>query len=134
MSAIHAIWNAAPKAAKLGTVKPFKQVDWNHLAKIYHKGRTVRFVTSTDCLADLVKQESLPALEPRTKRYTSPDFTDNRQIGYLPRDNHVADILSALLYDATNPAPSLLSPSICMRSSALDIAMNCMLFFSTMHT
>ena len=122
------------KAAKLGTVKPLEQFDWNHPTKIPRKrietllgldfieagqnvllrgaaglgkttlakhlgfealrqGRTVRFVTLTDCLADLVKQESLPALERRMKRYTSPDLLIIDEIGYLPCDNHAADIL-----------------------------------------
>ena len=122
------------KAARLGTVKPLEQFDWNHPRKIprariegllaldfiaagqnvlfrgasgvgkttlakhlgfeaLRRGHTVRFVTLAQFLADLVKQESLPALERRMKRYTSPDLLIIDEIGYLPCDNHAADLL-----------------------------------------
>jgi DNA replication protein DnaC len=121
-------------AAKLGTVKPLKQFDWNHPRKIprqrvealfrldfiaagqnalfrgasgvgkttlakhlgfeaLRRGHTVRFSTLAQTLADLLKQESLPALERRMKRYTSPDLLILDEIGYLPCDNRAADIL-----------------------------------------
>ena len=56
-------------------------------------GHTVRFVTLAQFLADLIKQESLPALERRMKRYTSPKLLIIDEIGYLPCDNHAADLL-----------------------------------------
>jgi DNA replication protein DnaC len=122
------------KAAKLGTVKPLEQFDWNHPRKIpralveellaldfisagqnvlfrgpsgvgkttlakhlgfeaLRRGYSVRFSTFAQCLADLVKQESLPALERRMKRYTSPELLILDEIGYLPCDTGAADLL-----------------------------------------
>jgi DNA replication protein DnaC len=122
------------KAARLGTVKPLEQFDWNHPHKIprqrietllrldfiasgqnvlfrgasgvgkttlakhlgfeaLRRGHTVRFATLAQALADLVKQESLPALERRMKRYTAPELLILDEIGYLPCDNRAADLL-----------------------------------------
>lgn len=57
------------------------------------KGHTVRSCTFAEALADLLKQESLPALERRLKRYTSPDLLLLDEIGYLPCDPRAADVL-----------------------------------------
>ncbi len=121
-------------AAKLGTVTPREQFDWNHpeeidrpsverlltvqfvqaghnvllrggngvgkttLAKYMgfealNSGYTVRFCTFAEMLADLLKQESLPALERRLKRYTTPQLLIIDEIGYLPCDPQAADLL-----------------------------------------
>jgi DNA replication protein DnaC len=57
------------------------------------RGYTVRFATLADALADLLKQESLPALERRIKRYTYPDLLILDELGYLPCDSRAADLL-----------------------------------------
>ena len=56
-------------------------------------GYTVRYCTFAAMLADLLKQESLPALERRLKRYTTPQLLLIDEIGYLPCDPEAADIL-----------------------------------------
>lgn len=55
-------------------------------------GLTVRFVTLPGALADLLRQESLPALERRLKRYTAPDLLILDELGYVPCDSRAADI------------------------------------------
>lgn len=55
-------------------------------------GYTVRFCTFAEALADLLKQDSLPALERRLKRYTGPDLLVLDEIGYLPCDAKAADL------------------------------------------
>jgi DNA replication protein DnaC len=56
-------------------------------------GYTVLFCTFAEALAELLKQESLPALERRLRRYTTPTLLIIDEIGYLPCDNAAADIL-----------------------------------------
>ena len=61
--------------------------------KALQEGCTVRYSTLATALADLLKQESLPALERRLKHYTSPDLLILDELGYLPCDNRAADVL-----------------------------------------
>ncbi len=57
------------------------------------RGYSVRFTTLATALADLLKQESLPALERRLRRYTTPALLILDEIGYLPCDSRAADLL-----------------------------------------
>ena len=57
------------------------------------RGLHVRFCTLAAALADLLKQESLPALERRLRRYTSPHLLVLDELGYLPADSRSADLL-----------------------------------------
>jgi DNA replication protein DnaC len=57
------------------------------------KGYTVRFTTLAGALADLLKQESLPALDRRLRRYTNPQLLVIDELGYLPCDSRSADLL-----------------------------------------
>jgi DNA replication protein DnaC len=56
-------------------------------------GHTVRFTTLSAALADLLKQESLPALERRLRKYTAPSLLILDEIGYLPCTRQSADLL-----------------------------------------
>lgn len=57
------------------------------------EGYTVRFTTLAGALADLLKQESLPALDRRLRRYAAPDLLILDELGYLPCDGRSADLL-----------------------------------------
>lgn len=57
------------------------------------RGHTVRFSTLPAALADLLRQESLPATERRLKRYTFPDLLILDELGYVPCDSRAADLL-----------------------------------------
>jgi DNA replication protein DnaC len=61
------------------------------------RGHTVRFATLAAALADLLRQESFPALERRIRRYTLPDVLLLDELGYLPSDNRAADLLYNLI-------------------------------------
>jgi len=61
------------------------------------KGHTVRFTTLAAALADLSRQESLPALERRLRRYTNVDLLLLDELGYLPCDSRSADLLYTLV-------------------------------------
>ncbi len=60
-------------------------------------GYTVRFTTLAAALADLLRQESVPAFERRLKRYLNPDLLILDELGYLPCDGRAADILYAIV-------------------------------------
>jgi len=56
------------------------------------RGHTVRFCTLPTALADLLRQESIPATERRLRRYTSPDLLILDELGYVPCDSRAADL------------------------------------------
>lgn len=57
------------------------------------RGYTVRFCTLPAALADLLRQESLPATERRLRRYTAPELLILDELGYVPCDSRAADLL-----------------------------------------
>lgn len=57
------------------------------------KGYTVRFATLAGALADLLRRESLPAIERRLRRYTMCDLLIIDELGYVPCDSDAADLL-----------------------------------------
>ena len=65
----------------------------NLALRAIEQGHTVRFTTLAAALLDLLKQESLPAVERRLRRYTTPDLLVLDEIGYLPCDARSADLL-----------------------------------------
>lgn len=60
-------------------------------------GKSVCFSTVNAALADLLKQESLPAVERRMKRYTTPDLLILDELGYLPCDARSGDLLYSIV-------------------------------------
>jgi DNA replication protein DnaC len=56
------------------------------------RGMTVRFATLPAALADLLRQESLPATERRLRRYVSPDILILDELGYVPCDSRAVDL------------------------------------------
>jgi DNA replication protein DnaC len=65
----------------------------NLALRALERGHTVRFCTLPAALADLLKQESIPATERRLRRYTSPDLLILDELGYVPCDSRAADLL-----------------------------------------
>ena len=60
-------------------------------------GKSVCFSTVNAALADLLKQESIPAVERRMKRYTSPEILILDELGYLPCDARSGDLLYSII-------------------------------------
>lgn len=56
-------------------------------------GKSALFVTASDLLLDLSKQETARALENRIRHYTRPHVLCIDEIGYLSYDNQAADLL-----------------------------------------
>jgi len=61
------------------------------------QGHTVRFTTLAAALADLLRQESIPAIERRLRRYTRPDLLIVDELGYVPCDSDAADLLFRII-------------------------------------
>jgi DNA replication protein DnaC len=61
------------------------------------RGRTVRFSTLAQAVADLSRQESTPALERRLRRYTNVDLLILDELGYLPCDSRSADLIYTII-------------------------------------
>lgn len=69
----------------------------NLALRALQQGLSVRFCTLAAALADLLRQESVPALERRLKRYTQPHLLVLDELGYLPSDARSADLLYNLV-------------------------------------
>ena len=76
------------------------------------KGYTVRFSTLAAALADLLRQESIPALERRLKRYTLPDVLLIDELGYLPQDARAADLMYNVIARRHERASTIISTNL----------------------
>ena len=61
------------------------------------KGHTVRFTTLAGALADLLRYDTIPAIERRLRRYTMPDLLILDELGYMPCDADAADLLFRII-------------------------------------
>jgi DNA replication protein DnaC len=61
------------------------------------KGHTVRFATLAGALADLLRYDTIPAIERRLRRYTGPDLLIIDELGYVPCDANAADLLFSII-------------------------------------
>ena len=76
-------------AAGLGKTMLSRHLGLRALAE----GHAVRFTSLSAALADLLRQESIPATERRLKRYTLPSLLILDELGYLACDSRAADML-----------------------------------------
>ena len=60
-------------------------------------GFRVRFSTLAQALTDLLRQESLPALERRLRRYVQPTLVVLDELGYLPFEPNAAHLFFQLV-------------------------------------
>src|SRR5882757_8472568 len=77
------------------------------------QGHTVRFSTLAAALTDLLKQESLPALERRLRRYVVPDVLLLDEVGYLPCDSRAADMLYAIVDRRHEKRSTVVTTNLC---------------------
>jgi len=76
------------------------------------KGMTVRFSTVNAAIADLLKQESLPAVERRLRRYTTPDLLCLDELGYLPCDARSGDLLYTIISRRHEKASTVITTNL----------------------
>jgi DNA replication protein DnaC len=79
------------------------------------KGHSVRFTTLAGVLADLLKQESLPAFERRLRRYVHPDLLIIDELGYVPCDSRSADLLYNIISRRHEKASTVLTTNLAFK-------------------
>jgi DNA replication protein DnaC len=75
-------------------------------------GMTVCFSTVNAALADLLKQESMPAVERRLKRYVTPDILILDELGYLPCDARSGDLLYGIISRRHERASTIITTNL----------------------
>ncbi len=75
-------------------------------------GMTVCFTNVGAALADLLKQESLPAVERRMKRYTNVDLLAFDELGYVPCDARAADLLFQIISRRHEKASTVIATNL----------------------
>ena len=78
-------------------------------------GRSVCFSTVNAALADLLKQESIPAVERRMKRYTTPDLLLLDELGYLPCDARSGDLLYSIIGRRHERASTIITTNLAFK-------------------
>jgi DNA replication protein DnaC len=76
------------------------------------KGHTVRFTTLAGALADLLRHESIPAIERRLRRYTQPDLLILDELGYIPCDASAADLLFRIVSKRHESRPVVITTNL----------------------
>lgn len=79
------------------------------------KGMTVCFSTVNAALADVLKQESLPAVERRLRRYTSADILCLDELGYLPCDARSGDLLYSIISRRHERVSTIISTNLAFK-------------------
>ncbi len=83
------------------------------------QGLSVCFCTVNEALADLLKQESLPAVERRMKRYTTPDILILDELGYLPCDARSGDLLYSIISRRHERASTIITTNLAFKDWGL---------------
>ncbi len=78
-------------------------------------GYTVLFTTLVAALADLLKQESVPAMERRMRRYVTPHLLIIDEIGYIPCDNRSADVLYNIISRRHERASTIITTNLAFK-------------------
>jgi DNA replication protein DnaC len=75
-------------------------------------GMTVCFTNVASALADLLKQESLPAVERRLTRYTNVDLLVCDELGYVPVDTRAVDLFFQIISRRHEKASTIITTNL----------------------
>lgn len=78
-------------------------------------GMTVCFTNVSTALADLLRQESIPAVERRIKRYTNVDVLLFDELGYVPCDARAADLLFQIVSRRHEKASTVIATNLAFK-------------------
>lgn len=76
------------------------------------KGHSVRFTTLAGALADLLRYDTIPAIERRLRRYTQPDLLIVDELGYVPCDASAADLLFRIVSKRHESRPIVITTNL----------------------
>lgn len=76
------------------------------------RGHTVVFANLSSALADLLRQESLPAVERRLRRYTAANLVILDELGYQPVDARAVDLLFQIVSRRHEHASTILTTNL----------------------
>lgn len=76
------------------------------------KGHSVRFISLAGALADLLRLDSIPAIERRLRRYTQPDLLVLDELGYIPCDASAADLLFRIVSKRHEARPVVITTNL----------------------
>jgi DNA replication protein DnaC len=82
------------------------------------RGHTVVFTNLSSALADLLRQESVPAVERRLRRYTSADLLILDELGYQPADARAADMLFQIVSRRHERASTVITTNLSFKDWA----------------
>lgn len=78
-------------------------------------GITVCFTNVSATLADLLRQESLPAVERRMRRYTTVGLLVFDELGYVPCDARAADLLFQIISRRHEKASTVIATNLAFK-------------------
>ena len=81
-------------------------------------GMSVVFTNLSTALADLLRQESLPAVERRLRRYTSVDLLICDELGYQPIDARAVDLLFQIISRRHQQASTIITTNLSFKDWA----------------
>lgn len=76
------------------------------------RGHTVLFSNLSSALAELLRQESLPAVERRLRRYTAVDLLVLDELGYQPIDVRAVDLLFQIVSRRHEQASTIITTNL----------------------
>lgn len=76
------------------------------------RGHSVLFTTLAAALADLLRYDSLPAIERRLRRYTSPALLILDEIGYVPCSPDAADLFFRIVSKRHERSPIVITTNL----------------------
>ena len=72
----------------------------------------MRFGTLANIMADLLRQESIPALQRRLRRYTRSQLLVIDELGYMAADARAADILFNIISHRNQRASTIITTNL----------------------
>lgn len=107
-SGCNVLFRGAPGVGKTTLAK-------NLALRALERGHTVLFANLSSALADLLRQDTLPALERRLRRYTRVDMLVLDELGYQPADVRAVNLLFQVISRRHERASTIITTNLCFK-------------------